>query len=336
MLTRASMRTATLFLAVLMWMVACEGKPGPIGPQGPPGEKGEKGDPGPQGPPGLSGTTPNWVPIAEKYQSLVYAIVYVIYGASGETAENAGFIGTAFAVSSVGWLATNAHIAKALADLDSVSAQFNRKVFKYAVRANSKVDDRSTLVIIERLIHLNWNSTALSPDLALLGVRHLDGSVTNIPTAELLPSASATTLQVGQPIATIGFPGEIAYLVRLSPPIPTFKNGTISALRPYVEGPDVPKPEDLFMVQHNLDLSPGTSGSPIFNAEGQVIAVNNASTQSIAFHIQTGEPQRISIASIGFGIRIDELDALLNQLQPKAKPTNLLATSARNIAIAAP
>ena len=37
---------------------------------------------------------------------------------------------------------------------------------------------------------------------------------------------------------------------------------------------------DSYVVQHNLDLSGGTSGSPIFDDSGQVVAINNAGIEA--------------------------------------------------------
>ena len=60
------------------------------------------------------------------------------------------------------------------------------------------------------------------------------------------------------------------------------------------------------MVQHNLDLSGGTSGSPIFDHEGWIVAVNNAGTEALVIDQRTGEPRRVPSGNIGFGIRVDE------------------------------
>lgn len=104
-------------------------------------------------------------------------------------------------------------------------------------------------------------------------------------------------LNAGDEIATLGFPGELETETAdaLLYPIPTFKSGTISAMRPY-RSTTLSSRLSNKIVQHNLDLTPGTSGSPIFDHTGEIIAVNNAG---------------VSGTSIGFSIRIDPLRELM-------------------------
>ena len=120
----------------------------------------------------------------------------------------------------------------------------------------------------------------------------------------MLPRALAPLIRVGQPIGTMGFPGEISDPFA-TVPIATFKDGTISALRPFHNLS--PTPENSRFVQHNLDLSAGTSGSPVFDHNGWVLAINNAGTDRIVFDQITGSPQAIRSGNIGFGIRVDEI-----------------------------
>ena len=62
--------------------------------------------------------------------------------------------------------------------------------------------------------------------------------------------------------------------------ISTFREGTLSSLRPFYSGPF--GPEDLGQVLHyNLLLKAGTSGSPVFDHEGYIVAVNYAGIEHI-------------------------------------------------------
>lgn len=107
-------------------------------------------------------------------------------------------------------------------------------------------------------------------------------------------------LAAGDGVATVGFPGELGFLYDYSP-VATFKDGTVAALRALDGAP--PSPGNGFYLQHNLHLSPGTSGSPIFNRAGNVVAVNNSGIVTV---ICLDDFSCVDIpGSVGFGIRAD-------------------------------
>ncbi len=76
---------------------------------------------------------------------------------------------------------------------------------------------------------------------------------------------------------------------------------------------------DMYLVQHNLDLSGGTSGSPILNAAGRVVAVNNAGYENIVLSVG-GEPVRVPQTALNFGIRADKIRELFGEMGVSAKP----------------
>ena len=119
-------------------------------------------------------------------------------------------------------------------------------------------------------LELELEEGIVTPDLAVF---RIEASLDDVP--QLLPRDLVTQLRVGQPIGTLGLPGELDALYG-TVPLATFKDGTISALRPY--SPDEPAitPENSRMLQHNLDLTGGTSGSAIFDHRGFIVAVNFA------------------------------------------------------------
>ena len=118
-----------------------------------------------------------------------------------------------------------------------------------------------------------------SPDVAVIPFQ--SGQVRKV--LRLLPRGFASNLRVGQPVATMGYPAELSDRQDLAP-IATFKDGTISALRPYqINDPGAPR----LIVQHNLDLSKGTSGSAIFDVNGFVVAVNNAGIDRYVYDLES-------------------------------------------------
>jgi len=83
-----------------------------------------------------------------------------------------------------------------------------------------------------------------------------------------------------------------------------------------------PSRSTTYIVQHNLDLSGGTSGSPIFNASGEVVAINNSGIESVVLGVG-GRPTRITQSSLGFGVRTDIIRNLLSQRRiTVAKPAS--------------
>ncbi|MCK4418025.1 MAG: trypsin-like peptidase domain-containing protein, partial [Candidatus Latescibacteria bacterium] len=108
-------------------------------------------------------------------------------------------------------------------------------------------------------------------------------------------------------IATLGFPGElqnggwagispVSNRDEIPPLIATFKDGTISALRPPSPLATVSS-RSTYIVQYNFDMTGGTSGSPVYDTSGKVIAVNNC---------------KYPYTDLDFGIRVDKANELLS------------------------
>ena len=158
---------------------------------------------------------------------------------------------------------------------------------------------------------------AWTPDLAVF---RIEASLNDVP--QLLPRDLATQLRVGQPIGTLGLPGHLESLYG-TVPVATFKDGTISALRPY--SPDEPAvtPENSFLVQHNLDTTRGTSGSAIFDHRGFIIAVNFAGYgMRIVVPDPYGEPGDMEVRRyfIPLNFRVDEVWTLVDMIDAEAEP----------------
>ncbi len=261
----------------------------------------------------------DWSLVVARASRSVYAVLHGTFVDEDEV--DFTFIGTGFSVDTE-TLLTNGHIADALVGLDQQVQSFNR-------RFGASVQTRWILVrnLANRLrygsnfffasgvaVHPDWNPRSVtSPDVAVL--RLADEKFPR--QVALVSSVAAMRLRVGEPIATLGFPGELQGS-RLSNflPIATFKDGSVSALRPPQPGQPY-SARTAYIVQHNLDLSGGTSGSPIFNRLGEVVAINNAGIERLVLTIG-GNPARVSQAALGFGIRADKIHELL-ELLPAAK-----------------
>ena len=143
-----------------------------------------------------------------------------------------------------------------------------------------------------------------------------DASFQNVPS--FLPRSLATQLRVGQPVGTLGFPGELAHPFEVGP-IATFKDGTISALRPYSILETQVTPENSKLVQFNLSQTGGASGSPVFDHEGFIVAVSFAGVEAIVVD-EYGYTVGIPVGDLNIGIRVDEVWDLIDLIAADAEP----------------
>jgi len=266
----------------------------------------------------------DWSRVVSSLQRSVYAVLAWI---SSEDDDFFAFVGTGFAVDSE-TLVTNGHVIDGLIEWNDVVADFNRTngtewINSWVVVQNLAISfDESEFFFIEYYWnHPEWDGDTRSPDVGLLYIWE-GGYISRRVT--LATSNEARRLKVGAPIATLGFPGELQGGDDLSKlfPIATFKNGTISALRPRYEDESYSVPRDTYIVQHNFDITGGTSGSPIFDASGKVVAINNARMEEDFSGLNIdGDWPRIGQGSLGFGIRADKIHEVLNAAGVAAKRT---------------
>ena len=302
---------------LLIAMLACAGERGPTGPagstgsagpQGPAGQQGATGPVGPQGEQGLTGATGpageplNWADVIEEgnLADAVYAIGVRVRGQNY-------VLGSGFVAQFRNAIWTNAHVIQGVIDAIKPIAHLNPQPF--AVKSGTAVGGADTYWLRTFHIHPDYDGSTLSPD---VGVLVVDAQFSSVP--QFLPRDRVIGLRVGQPIGTIGFPGEIDDPYS-AVSIATFKDGTISALRSFSDGVIIP--ENSRLIQHNLDTSGGTSGSLLFDHEGFIIGINHAVFESLVFNQHTGQPQRVPVSSLGFGIRVDEMWRLYDQTRAR-------------------
>jgi S1-C subfamily serine protease len=236
----------------------------------------------------LRATKVDWTQHVGSYEDSIFLCV-AVWPDEGRVG-----IGTAFCVRSDGLLATNAHVAKMLGEAPRTSVLQNKsgKGFR----------------IIRSARHPRWNGTAASPDVAVLEIDTDGASFRALPLAE---EGVLRELAVGAPLGTLGFPGELAssYLRRVGEErsttvLATFKVGMVSAITDF--GRATAPFEGSRFIQHSASLSGGTSGSPMFDAEGRVVALNNSGLEVPLSGVRTP-----SASEIGFAIRVDLLRELL-------------------------
>ena len=276
----------------------------------------------------------DWSGIVHSLQYSVYAVLAFIWNPSYSDDDFFAFVGTGFAVDRE-TLVTNGHVIDGLLEWDDIVEDFNRTnetewISSWIVVQNltTSLSEGSNFFYLQYYWqHPEWDGDPSSPDIGLLYIWE-GGYISRRVT--LATSNEARRLRVGAPIATLGFPGELQGGDDWSSlyPIATFKEGTVSALRPRFAGQSYNAPRDTYIVQHNLDLSGGTSGSPIFDASGKVVAINNAGIDADFSGMGIdGDWPRISQAALGFGIRADKIHELLDQAGGAAKRTTPHANS---------
>jgi hypothetical protein len=245
-----------------------------------------------------------WADIAEEARKSVYWLGVTTWQPNAPIV----FIGTGFAVLSNA-LATNYHVSNAAQDIAEAVFGFGVDFAYVAIAADGNATERHMYYLHATPTigaigywHPEYDLTVSSPDV-MVSLFHPNETKQFESFVQLVGSKDAKELNVGDEIATLGYPGDLENLSRSRSSIraiPTWKVGNISALRPYDSGNRTVNPMGRVanrIVQHDFNVSPGTSGSPIFNRRGEVVAVNNA--------VSTTE------ASLGFGIRADELRNIL-------------------------
>ncbi len=111
----------------------------------------------------------------------------------------------------------------------------------------------------------------------------------------------------GDDLYLIGFPGR---LMESSHPQATFLTGHVGRVTNSAGRPGAFA--DTWLVQHDAQTTHGTSGSPIFNGKGHVVAVNAGSYLESDEETVSGRKTDVVRASpYKFGMRIDLLNALL-------------------------
>jgi len=194
------------------------------------------------------------------YARIAAVAAQSVYAVAIESDGKRSIVGTAFAVDQDA-LATNAHVANLLRERGAVAeasadrrslgggGQASGTVRALAIRGDTYEVSRITAVAI----HPDWQPGSLRADAAVL---RLERGATLVP-LQLAGDAAFKRLQRGTSLVSFGFP---AISTDAQQP-----RGRVSV--------DVVGDVRGEYVQAGLAIAPGTSGSPVFDDEGSVVAL---------------------------------------------------------------
>lgn len=147
-------------------------------------------------------------------------------------------------------------------------------------------------------------NTKFDPDVAVLTIQGKHDCFFPLAKSQTLHS-----LKIGEPVAFLGFPMEklLRDNVNVNNPVASMQSGIIVAVSDF-EMKDAGK-DGNHLIRHNLPATGGASGSPIFNKNGEVIALLFAG--NIIEQVSNGQMERApSAAQINFAVRVDLLKGM--------------------------
>lgn len=281
---------------------------------------------------------------AEKNKSAVGVVVLVVERTEGKKAIIP--IGTAWAFTN-NKFATNAHVAYGLKESAEKVKRFlaqsclleiakengcnsledfakklgedkmRRLIPQIAAQAESLIRTVDVSIIINGnaklsypvkyvQIHKNYgvSDSAFNPDVAVLTIKGSHTSCFKLASKDCLHE-----LKSGDPVAFLGFPTENLEQdnLNLESPIASMQSGIIVAVSDFALK-DAGKEKNI-LIRHNLPATGGASGSPVFNKNGEAIALLYA--VSMIGQVKNGRVERApSAAQINFAVRADLLSEM--------------------------
>jgi len=159
--------------------------------------------------------------------------------------------------------------------------------------------------------------TSFNPDVAVLTI---DGKHDNY--FKIADKETLENLKPGTPIAFLGFPMENLEKgnINIDNPIASMQTGNIVAVSDF-DMKDAGKGGN-FLLRHNLPATGGASGSPIFNVNGEVIALLYAGNIIGQVSSNGNITRAPSAAQINFGVRVDLINGM-GEAEPIKKFLNL-------------
>lgn len=259
----------------------------------------------------------SWDDILKDYGESIFLIAVYYVNAKGQ-AFNRG-TGTAWALDGDGWLGTNAHVAEMVSRKEWPKG--TRKIVKLAIQGGTgKVFD------IEKIkVHKGWNGQVNSPDVALIQIDAPKGALKPLRVGT---KARYEGLVSGTALGTAGFPGELTseFVDGLEQEVlrgktakdlhapgatPIFKACFVTRVTDF-DRKTAPPAKSQF-IGHSASTTGGTSGSPMFDKDGYVVALNNSGLQVVI----ASDRSINSPAALNNGIRVDLLMDLYQQVKSR-------------------
>jgi V8-like Glu-specific endopeptidase len=142
----------------------------------------------------------------------------------------------------------------------------------------------------------------VTPDVGIVQIAGRAAVVLEIATAKELATVGA-----GDDVYLIGFPGR---LMDPTNPAATFLAAHVGRITDSSGRPGALT--TTWLIQHDASTTKGTSGSPVFNGQGKVIAVNAGGyLEGDQEKIAGRKTEVVKASPYKFAIRIDQLDAIL-------------------------
>ncbi|MCC6415628.1 MAG: trypsin-like peptidase domain-containing protein [Opitutaceae bacterium] len=253
---------------------------------------------------------------AQKYQQAVGVVLTQVDGGTS--------FGTAWGVGPHTF-ATNAHVAGPAAEALAAGRSS-------VVVINKHPELR--FKVVKAVSHPRYGGSERGMPSNDVGILEVDGQIPSwFPVA---PAAELQRIDSGYRVAYLGFPvGENMTAVDPNSPVATMQTGIVTSVTDFNGG--VGTSASRLLVQHNLSSTGGASGSPVFNAKGQVVALHNAGNYAFGVVTQGGKSveQRLkSGLQISYAQRADLLGDIYQYSASAAPGTQAAATKKTTVAVA--
>jgi S1-C subfamily serine protease len=158
---------------------------------------------------------------------------------------------------------------------------------------------------LRQLAHPNAAATVLTHDVAIMRLT-TQPSVSGVPIAAKFKLLALRELQ---PVAYVGYPmrSQAGGGANIERPRPVAKSGTISSLTDWQQRETL-NPSEAHLIRHDLGVTGGASGSPLWDANGDVVGIICGMNVETVFDPTTRRTGGIPSASmVNFAQRIDVL-----------------------------